>query len=390
MRTRAGGKAMIALAVPPTLSAYCLLPATRSLPDWHRLTVEAIGRGLSPAHAALFATPVLGHNGTTWQTEGDHALAFVLLPADERAQMTAAIGSMLSDIRRLVESGLMPELAPLWPALREVPDQSHIFLVDGRPVLAAWAHRGAAGSLAAGYDDGLAGLSPPAPRTRMAGYALPLLALALFALLAGVLIMGSGSLWAVSAPALCRVNPAQLAALATLRREMDQGNSLRTLLAQLMEERGQRQLQCPIPKPPPPVVQKAPPPQLPGLTQTLWDKRDLSVLKGCWKLHNAMTLTNDKTKKTTNIQSWQMCFDNAGNGMQTILDSDGTSCNGPLSAHFNNSTLVITEPQRCTGGLTLDDGSTSCQRVSANEADCDRVENEGPGAGMPTPSQFRR
>lgn len=383
---------MIALAVAPTLSAYCLLPATRSLPDWHRLVVEAIGGGLSPAHAALFATPVLGHDGATWQTEGDHALSFVLLPADERAQMTAAIGSMLSDIRRLAESGLMPELAPLWPALREVPDQSHIFLVDGRPVLAAWGHRGAAGSLTAGYDDGLPGLSKPAPRLRAAGYAMPLLALALFALFAGVLVARAGGFWAVSAPALCRVNPTQLAALATLRREMDEGNSLRTLLAQLMEERGQRQLQCPIPKPAPPptVVQKAPPPKLPGLTQTLWDKRDLSVLKGCWKLHNNITLTNDKTKQTTNIQSWQMCFDNAGTGMQTILDADGTSCTGPLEAHFDDNTLVIAEPQRCTGSLTLDHGSTSCQRVSADEADCDRAEDEGPGAGVHTPSQFRR
>jgi hypothetical protein len=379
---------MIPLPVPPTVPAQALLPSDRSPSDWHRLATEEIGRNLSPEHAALFATPVPGSAGIAWQAEGDSAVPFVRLPPEDRRLLTAAIGSILSDIRRLVESGRAPPLARLWPALCEVPDQGHIFLVQGRPVLAAWGHRGAVGSLVAGSDDGLAGVSATPPRRRAAGYALPVAAaLALLALLTGILVAAGSHLWA--APALCLIDPDQRAAFSVLQQEMDHGNSLRTMLAQLMEETGQRRLQCPIPRLnsiAPGVPQKA------GLTETLWDRRDLSVLQGCWNRYTDMTLMDIKTRQVLNVQSWRMCFDNRGAGAQDIVLTNGRSCSGPLTANFEKATLMITEPQPCGGGggLNLMHGATACQRVSADEAACTRREDEGPNAGIETQSHFRR
>jgi hypothetical protein len=367
---------MIALPVPPSQPSQSLLPNGRSLPEWHRLALAEIAQSLSAEHAGLFATPAPGADGIAWLTEGDHPVPLVQLAAEDRALLTAAIGSILSDLRRLVESGRAPFLTLLWPALRQVPDQRHIFLVHGRPVLAAWGHRGPAGSVSAGEDDGLPGETPEAPLPRRPGsYAWPLAVLALVALVAGGLIPWASGLWA--APAFCRIDPAQLGAFSSLQQEIDQGNALRTMLAQLMEETGQRRAQC------------APPPK-PGLTQTLWDNRDLSVLKGCWNRTSNMTLYDVDSNKPVTVQSWHMCFDENGGGTQDIVLTDGRSCNGPLTAHFESKTLVISEPQKCEGTMNLVHGATSCQRVNVNEADCTRREDEGPDIGSEAQGTFQR
>ncbi|MCO6417499.1 hypothetical protein JYK14_15210, partial [Siccirubricoccus sp. KC 17139] len=116
-----------------------LLPA-RPAAEWHAALTAEITAGLGAAHAAVLAAPVEEGEEIAWCAAGTRSKAFAELPLADRRALTEALGAILSDIRRLGESGAAPNVAAAWPALREVPDLEAVFAVDGRPVLAAWAH----------------------------------------------------------------------------------------------------------------------------------------------------------------------------------------------------------------------------------------------------------
>ena len=147
---------MIRLLEARTGTLRPLLPPGRNLGAWHAALVAELAR-LSPAHAAILAQPVPTPGGTAWETPGQGRIAYADLSAENRRALDQALGAILSDIRRLAESGTAPSVREAWPALREVPDMGHVFAVDGRPVLAAWGHAstGAPGRLAR-LDDGIA------------------------------------------------------------------------------------------------------------------------------------------------------------------------------------------------------------------------------------------
>ena len=134
-----------------------LLPPGRDLAAWHAALSDEIARHLSPAHALLLARPDRAEGGTAWVAEGLARSRYADLPAEERRALGLATGAILSDIRRLAESGAAPAVREAWPALREIPDMGHLFAVDGRPVLAAWGHAGEGGASGrlARLDDGV-------------------------------------------------------------------------------------------------------------------------------------------------------------------------------------------------------------------------------------------
>lgn len=253
---------MIALP-PPRETARCVLPPGRDVAGWYDALRAEIAAHLTPAHAAVLARPVPGEHGPGWAADGARARRLADLPPEDREAVLRHLSSVLSDIRRLAESGAAPLVRQVWPALREVPDAGCVHAVDGRPVLVAWGHAGARPGVLARRDDGVAWRAPP--RRPWAVWAVAAAAMLALGVLAGVLAPRlAGGL--MPAAVACAAPPGQLALLRDQAAEEARGNELRARLAQLAEELGRRQLQCPLPAPAvaapasPPAPVPTPPP----------------------------------------------------------------------------------------------------------------------------------
>lgn len=384
---------MIRLLELPDGAARPALPADRDVVTWHQALADAIATHLTPAHAALLATPTRGEQSTAWYAPGTALRRFGEFDAGDRDRLTAAARVILSDIRRLAESEAAPAVTAAWPALRTIPDLNHLFAVDGRPVLAAWgfaAPVGGVGPLAA-LDDGVPWRRPPYYPWPVYGGALA--ALAGLALLVGLLLPPLGGLF-LPAEGVCRIAPGQLALLLEQSREAARADVLRAALAQVEESRGEQALNCPIPHavaPPP-----APPPTPPShadLPEDRWNQHDLGMLQGCWQNDNDLSVVELGTGRVHPQRRATLCFDGHGHGQQTITLTDGDECSNGTTASFDRSNdLVMDDRSRCRfrNGLPLIRGRWSCKRESDTEAICTNTLLEGNNRGDVATGRFHR
>jgi len=234
-----------------------LLPVS---PEEAHAVIAAAAARLSPAHAALFARPVAAEGATAWEAPGARMARYADLDAASRAALTAEAGRLLSDLRREAEREAAAgggRLAALWPALAEIPSFDLLFAVDGRPVLAAWGHVGAAApgplGLLVRFDDGRPWAPPP--RRPWGVWGATLAALALLALLAG--LFAPLIAWRLLTPpeAACVAAEGDLAALERMVEAERGERDLRAELARLEEELGRRRLACPLPRAPEPPLE---------------------------------------------------------------------------------------------------------------------------------------
>lgn len=259
---------MIRLAATRAQDLRPLLPLP---PEQAYAALQAEASRLSPAHAALFAQPVAEPGGYAWGAPGARMARYADLDAAARATLAGEAGRILADLRREAERQAAEgggAMARLWPAIAEIPSFDLVFAVDGRPVLAGWGHVGAAApgplGLLARFDDGVAWRPPP--RRPWGVWIATLGALALIALLAG--LVGPLLAWRFLTPpqAACVAAEGDLAALARLVEAERGERDLRTELARLEEELGRRRLACPLPRapePPPPPEPEPPRPEEP-------------------------------------------------------------------------------------------------------------------------------
>ncbi len=362
-------------AAPGTMRSQ--LPPGRNPIEWHAVLTGEIARHLSSAHAQILARPELSDNGMAWLADGSARSRYADLDWEGRRALDAAAGAILSDIRRLAESGAAPAVREAWPALREIPDMGHLFAVDGRPVLAAWGHSGdgAVGRLAR-FDDGVPWRA--APRLAWGRYGAALGVLAALALAAGLLLPLAAS-WLVDRPASCMIVPGQLEAMRGQLGLDSRGQELRTLLATLTEDIGRRQLLCPVAVLPPaaaPVPAPAPtpeprPPPRADLPQDKWDRQDLTMLQGCWHLNTSLQ-AQDPRGNLAPFKAWRICFDGVGHGNQEVTLQDARRCSGPLEANFESARLLkVVPPQPCSSPeLTMSQAELQCRRLSDVEAHC--------------------
>lgn len=379
---------MILNAAPagPTRS---LLPPGRSAAEWHAALTAEIAGHLTPAHAAILAAPHPSAAGEQWETPATHAVRYLELPEADRDALRRALLVILSDIRRVAESGTAPTVAACWPALREIPDLNLLFAADGRPVLAGWGRIPAAAAappgLLAALDDGHAWRPRPRWPWGSWGAVGGTLAIAL-ALLATWFV-----LLRTSVPA-CVVAPEELAALDAQARGDARHNMLMVELARLVNQQGRARLQCPIPQAPPnPLPQShAEAPTGPALPLERWQHHDLAMFQGCWSRVSAMNVREEATDRILPVSSWRLCFDEQGNGTQTISLTDGHRCTGPVHAAFEGDRMVTTAG-RCTGGFEFVRSEQDCTRVTDDEGHCSGRDLEGSRLGhRGQDSVFRR
>jgi len=411
---------MTVLAETRTSELRGQLPERLDAAGWHARLVAEISAHLSPAHAAILAAPRSVRDGISWETPAAEIRRFAELSAADRRALTDALGTILSRIRRLAESGAAPAVAACWPALREIPDLSLLFAADGSPVIAGWGHTSTAAGRPTGlltrYDDGRRWRAPLRKPWRLYGSAVA--ALIVLALLAGLLLpLARDRLF--GAFAQCPIDPNTRALLSDSSREGARHAELQVELAALIEERGRRRMDCslaqlppppdptppappsprptppqpPPPQPAPPTPQPQPQPQpRPALDPQRWDHHDLSMLEGCWHRYTNLVTRNLTTGEKMSVREWKICFNRQGQGEETIVWSDGQRCQNRMQAQFNpDGDVNIRDLERCRsaqGSLVL--GEWVCHRVSDTEASCPRTELEGPGRGRTIPGQFRR
>jgi hypothetical protein len=379
---------MIRLLAQRDGSARAVLPPGRDASAWHQTLAAELAQHLTAAHAAILAAPVRSDDTTVWYAPGTAMRRFADLDAEDRGKLTAAAGSILSDIRRLAESGAAPAVTAAWPALRTIPDLAHLFAVDGRPVLAGWgsgAPVGGDGPLVS-FDDGVPWRRPPAVSWPV--YAASLLGLAALGLFAGLLLPPLLGLF-LPMPNACQAAPGQLALLLEQSRQAARGDALRQDLAALAEDHGNRALQCAIPR----VEAAAPTPrQHAALPQDRWDRHDLSLLDGCWDLDTELSIIEHPSGRIRRIRTLQLCFDSHGHGHQRVTSVDGERCENNETATFQgDNSLRLTDDERCPfPHAPLGRGQWTCERQNDNGATCTLRDLEGPTRGHLSQGHFHR
>jgi hypothetical protein len=385
--------------------ARIVLPAGRDVAAWHAALTSEIAAHLTPEHAFLLASPVNDAGNLSWFAEGTAMRRFGELDRDDRDRLTSATTAILSDIRRLAESGKAAAVAAAWPALRTIPDLTHLFAVDGRPVLAGWGFSspaGGSGPLAA-FDDGIAWPAPPKLPWQVYGGTLA--GLAALALVCGLLLVPVGG-WLLPSPAVCRAAPGQLELMSEQSREAARTDTLRAQLAQLREGRGGQALQCPIPHaavvPPPPVPRPprpvepvpapTPPPKQADLPENRWNRHDVGILKGCWNNSTRFTMNEERTGRVNQVKKWTFCFDDKGHGRQRIELDDGEHCENDMSATFgSDNSLRLLESDECRFQRgPLRPGRMICERQSDLDALCRRRPLTGPQRNVDITGGFSR
>lgn len=95
-------------------------------------------------------------------------------------------------------------------------------------------------------------------------------------------------------------------------------------------------------------------PQTPEIPSEQWEKGDLAMLDGCWALDQVYRLRNRSSGALSEFRDWNVCFDAAGDGTQTMRSTNGVTCDGKMSGEFDaNGNLLMRDP----GNLSCSDST---------------------------------
>jgi hypothetical protein len=153
------------------------------------------------------------------------------------------------------------------------------------------------------------------------------------------------------------------------------GKTLRIELAALQDDLKKKVEQCKPAAPPPP------------LAADRWDKKDLSLLKGCWQLGRDAAVSHhfaSGSMRRATAKAGRICFgeDGTGSHEQTIVDPGGTwHCKSPITANFTgNGTLTTNQPTGvCEGSPPAYWAAMqlACRRVNDTTALCQGSDKDG-------------
>ena len=113
-----------------------------------------------------------------------------------------------------------------------------------------------------------------------------------------------------------------------------------------------------------------------------WANRDLSMLYGCWNLDTTYRTRDVDTDSIRTYNHWQMCFDTNGKGTQVMRATDGTVCEGDVTAAFQGDGLSLIEPGNlaCADGGYIHQRQIACLPAPQGRATCDTLQPETKGA----------
>ncbi len=328
-------------------------------------------RRFGPAHAALFAepNPDAARGVTDWYAEGQgDARPLDSLPLDQqqaaRDELTHIFNDIQGDIATLRQSRREDErfLGELLALALITPTADCLRVLDGHPVLIAWAHAPigapAAPELLIGQ---LAGRATPAARARSMRILGPPVvqrtrpwgaiaaASALFLLLPLLLLLFllDPFRWFVANPPVCVIDPRTITALDELRREEARENILRSQIARVLLDMGDRRTHCP----PPPRAAEVTPPIAPPANPTtqsadLDRAREQGAAGGKIQIVLAWDDANDLDLFVLCPSGQRITFDTR-RACGGVLDVD-QNATPPLSANPVENIVFEQEPERGT------------------------------------------
>lgn len=399
-----------------------ITPITPEVTNLYTQLTTEISQFVSPQHALLFAEPKTIKNIINWHAEGKEFTPWKELSEAKQKEALQVMQSTLVDITSAARLHPRSILSRSLPACGYFPSLEDVYIVDGRPVLTKWGYRGING-----FYNPLAN-----HKTKITQQARRLLwsnfpwITALVALFFGVLTSLFWNIYHHSDKACYATYPLVKDVEEALKTQ-DQNEGLINKRNALLNALEVLRQQCKIPpiqplKPQdapelgvlpdapkvpevptvPPIeklpnietpkqqeVQKPQPQKKVDFPKDAWDKKDKSMLKGCWHLTTPLKLVVRGAGIWTPVESWKVCFNQSGNGNQTIVKADKTSCNGPVSAYFQGEQLVIKQPGNCNGSFFLVQGTQVCTRVSDTEARCLYNDDDRP-SGNKVPGIFKR
>lgn len=169
---------------------------------------------------------------------------------------------------------------------------------------------------------------------------------------------------------------------------IERRDELERQIARLRQEIAQRQLACariPPPAPPPlelPRQAGEPRPQQTAekqdLPQDRWDRKDLGILDGCWRLGRDAMGSSQRGPHVEScvLPAATLCFrPNGAGGLEATFrcPTHGNSvCQGAVVATFLDDGMlrIVQSPGRCSNGAEFRRGVLRCRRVDQRLALC--------------------
>ncbi|CAI3922200.1 unnamed protein product [Commensalibacter communis] len=374
--------------------------------------VQEISRVTSPEHAALFARPEHSHDAVRWSAEGQEFTPWNKLNSTQQEKLLQATQSILLDIRSEIQDHPNMMIAQHFDQYRQIPSLDYLYAVDGKPVLTGWGYSGEKGS----YDPLASVLSSVQPNQKNRWLVFPWVT-ALTALSAGIL---TSLLWNMyyHSDKVCYATYPLAKDVEDALKEQDNNQALNKKNDQLLKSLELLKKQCKIPPVQPLEPQEVPElnplpedpkvPDLPPVSETeplpdqntpkkqdipqpkpekkadlpkdAWDKKDKSMLNGCWHLTTHLELYEQRLFRMSHqpVTNWTLCFNSSGGaGRQVLTRKDGGTCTGPLNVQFQGNQLVLNQPTDCQGAFHLIPGRNVCTRINDKEANCTYIDAEG-------------
>lgn len=99
---------------------------------------------------------------------------------------------------------------------------------------------------------------------------------------------------------------------------------------------------------------------------------DEQALAGCWDLISDYSIRDQSTGASYPVESWQVCFDEQGQGEQRLRYENGVQCNGPVRADISSGTLRISDigDLPCSNGFRIFERVTDCQLTGSGRVRC--------------------
>lgn len=128
----------------------------------------------------------------------------------------------------------------------------------------------------------------------------------------------------------------------------------------------------------------------PEIDTRAWNSRDIGALAGCWDLESVFTTVDQATGQELPFDTWNICFDSAGNGRETMRAPNGTVCSGSITGAFSDAgELNLNQPGnlQCSDGTFIFRLASACVLQEDNRVQC-RVHQ--PETQRSTTIDFRR
>ena len=124
-----------------------------------------------------------------------------------------------------------------------------------------------------------------------------------------------------------------------------------------------------------------------GLDPGAFDERDISVMAGCWLLSSDYAVREINTGEITRFRYWRICFDENGNGTETMRSTNGVVCTGTLTGRMpGNGRLIMREPSnlQCDNRSSIFRRDITCRLDARGNAECDTYQPETNGRSAAT------